>query len=527
MKKVLSVLLAMYMVLGLAACSGETGISETEPTGTTETQTDKDTLVIGAYAYASESLDIASSRNAVGMYAVFDTLLTLDYSDGQRTVTPLIAESYEFLEQDGEYTMHVHLRDDLTFASGNPIRASDVLYTYQQVMNSSAASTYSSIDIENSYIDGDQDVYFKLFNYDPNLPQLMCEYNTGIVSEEWYANATEEDFWGDIDSSGPFSLVEFVTSSHMKFAVRDDYWGWGIVQERPAYDYILFNFYSDASTMFIDYELGELDVALSLSSADVERVQNDGMEGSTLRTVSTMKFRYLALSYYAEQFQDPAVRKAISLAIDTSAVVEAVYGPTGVASNGFMPLGTEYRLEFEHEYDPEAAKALLKEAGYEDGDISFDFVTDQDAQCLTMAEIIQEYLNEVGITMNIQSYESTVAIPMYRNGECDAFFNLTTSSGYPSSVYVNIAASSSTMKGATIEDEELNDLLDRGVKATDPAEAQEIYEAVQNWQNENYWSVPMVDTLWTLIYRNYVDGELVNTPCLTGVGDLRHFDFVS
>lgn len=489
--------------------------------------TEANTLVIGAAGYPVENFDFTTSRNAVGEGLVFDTLFAYDWSSGDKEIKLLLADGYEYSEEDGVWTMHIHLRDDIHFQNGDPILASDVLFTYAKICESGFSGSYAAIDIPNSYVEGDQDVYFVMKYYDAGLISVMCEYIVGIYSESWYTGATEDDLWNSPMGSGPFKLVEMVSGSHMKFEVDENYWGWGVVDERPAYDYILVNVYSDASTMYIDYEMDKLDVILSPGTSDLERALEEGVGESTVSIIPGLKFRFLALPEYFEPFQNANVRKAIELAIDVESVVEAAYGASGGVATGYMPVGTQYRVDYGvSPYDPEAAKALLEQEGYADGDIVINFVTDQDAAQLTMAEIIQAYLAEVGIVMNIESYESSVAIPMYRNGECDAFFCMTSTNGYPSSVYMNIAQSTSTMKGIMSTDEEFNDYLDRGAGETDPAEAQAIYEWVQDWQHENTYSVPLVEVQWALIYREYVDGDNVSAACTNGVWDLRNFDFI-
>ena len=557
MKKIIALILAAMMLLALfTGCgSSSAGSSAQEPAAAEQAaepavesaeeaeapadaaeapaglvldnkETEAGTLVIGANGYPIENFDFKSSRNAVALGLCFDTLLAYDWVDGERGIKPLLAESYEYIEDDGVWKLHIHLRDGIHFQNGEPITASDVLFTYAGILDSGFSGSYAAIDIENSYVEGDQDVYFTMFYYDAGLTSVMCEYIVGIFSEDWYTNATEDDFWNAPVGSGPFKLVEMVAGSHMRFAVDEDYWGWGIVQDRPAYDEILVNVYSDASTMYIDYEMGKLDTILTPGTSDLERAVEDSGT-STVRIVPGLKFRFLAFPEYFEPFQNENVRKAIAMAIDVPAVVEAAYGVGGGVATGYMPQGTMYRVDFgTNEYDPEGAKALLEQEGYGDG-FTINFVTDQDAQQLVMAEIIQAELAEIGVTMNIESYEASVAIPMYRNGECDAFFCMTSSNGYPSSIYMNVAESTSTMKGIMSTDPELNDYLDRGAGETDPAEAQAIYEWVQNWQHDHTFSVPLVEVQCSFIYREYVDGSNVNCACNNGVWDLRNFDFVT
>ena len=473
---------------------------------------DADTVFVGVAGQAQGNLDPLSSRCTIAIYMAYDTLL--GYNQNTDEYSMLIAES---MERTDDGFLHIKIRDEAAFASGESITAEDVLYAFERCFKS-GTSTYvnSTVDLENSYAEGEKDVYIALLEDDMSLEGCISHMMLVVENKSWVETATDEDYWDNVDYSGPYSVVENVNGSHILFQVRDDYWGWGVVAERPNYDYLKVTFYSEASTMLVDYESGMLDVVGGLSASDTARILEDGMEHSTLRIQPDSNMYGLVLCPYVEAFADPTVREAIISAIDVDAVVSAAYGALGTTANAYAPLGAQYRVEYGdvavNNYDPDHARQLLADAGYADGDIVVKIVTTNDAGNITMAEIVQAYLADVGITLNIESYEPSVAIPMFRNGETDLVFNqYAMYNKYMSGVWITTGLDS-TNKSITMPDEELDGHIREGRFAADTATAQEHYEWIQNWFHESNYMLPMADTNTAIMYRDYVDADNVFSP---------------
>lgn len=538
MKKRASLVLALMLALSLvltacggdkgnqsAAPSGEPGTVTNEPGGTADRMdkpTEAGTLFVGVAGQPQGNFNPLSSRCTIGMYLVYDTLLGYDQSKDEYSM--LLAESVE--ETDDGF-LHIKIRDEAKFASGDPVIAEDVLDAFDRCMHS-GTSTYvnSTVDLEKSYADGDKDVYIALQHTDMSLKGCMSHMMLSVENASWKAGASDEDYWDKIDGSGPFTVEENVSGSHMLFKVRDDYWGWGIVAERPNYDYLKVTFYSEASTMLVDFESGMLDLCSGLSAADTARIQNNGMEHSQLKILPDGLMYGLILCNYVDAFKDPVVREAIVTAIDVEAVADSAYGDLGVPSNAYAPLNSQYRVEYgEHTvntYDPDAAKKMLADAGYQDGDIVLNVVTNNDVGVMTMAEIIQEYLRAVGITMNVESYEPSVAIPMFREGKTDLCFNqYALWTKYISSVYITTGLDSTNVS-AMMDDTELDAHITAGRFAGNTANAEENYKWIQNWFHENNFMLPLVDTNTAILARDYVNADNVYAPFTWA--DMRNLD---
>lgn len=550
MKKWLALALALLMMLSIfAGCGSKTEAPEEpaeEPVEEIVTNadevvviaadeeelaeklTEEGTIVVGVYGYTMGNLRASQSRNYAVTGQCYDTLFTQDRTGEVWEIANVLCEDYEYYQdENGTWVFHIKLVEGATFASGEEIVAEDVLWSVQDMLTGSFAAKFVDVDFENAWIEGNYDVYLPLLKYDPNFVEAFTTPNLGIVNKSWAETASEEDWWDQIDESGPFELVEMVNGSHALMKVRDDYWGWDAGAERPAYDYLKVVFYGEAATMVIDFENGDIDVACSLAASDVTRIMEaGGMEHATLAVIPTGTMMSLVFNQRTEALQDYNVRKAIALCIDTEAITKAVAGYLGVVSTGFIspgPAGDAFVDFGVNEYDPEKAKALLDEAGYAAGDINLTMVIKNTEGDQNFATILQAALAEVGINLTIEEYETSTAIQSFREGKTDLCFNLFSSGLHPKVIFTN-RQSDTTLLSVEILDEAIQEKIMTAGASEDAAAATELYKEIQNYLYDECTEVPMYDQLGTVLYKDYIDADNVLLYQLSGVLDFRNLD---
>ena len=518
MKKLIAILLTLCMAVALGSAAFADG-------DMMEKKTEADTIYVGVYGYTLANCDPISSRNTAVISQVYDSLFYVDHSGEKAEIKPLLAESYEYEENDnGGWTLHLHLRENATFASGTPITANDVLESARSIVDSGNSTYVASINWDESYIEGDYDVYFVLNNYDPILLQAMCHLFFGVVNQEWKAGASEEDWWDNIDESGPFTVEEMVNGSHAKLKVRDDYWGWGVISDRPSYDYMVIKYYSEASTMIVDFENGALDYVSNVQRNDVERILSDGLEHSTLDLIETGAVIDLILPEYVEQLQDINVRKAIASVMDVAGITNAVWGSLATPCDGYISnMNSDYKIVFGvNEPDLEAAKDYMAQSAYPEGFDLHMVIKNVEAD-QNFATILKAELAEIGIGLDLEEAEMSVAIGKFRAGETDLMMNQFSSMAYPSNIYNN-RMSDTTLIPCLISDEGVQENLVIGRTTPDFDTAYEAYEAVQNFQHDNTTEVPICEILCGVLYRDYVDASRSGSYLLSGVYDFRFLD---
>lgn len=543
------VLAAGLLVTMLAGCTAGEGQVEVEretittdagvtvsSTRSTETQKmekqgDSRTLYLGAYGenFVTSTLSAVGYNNLIAISTIYDCLFAKNFDTGE--IECRIAESYEFIPDGDGVMLHIVIREEAHFQSGEPITAEDCYYaTVDRVVNVGTVATYlgDSVDVENSYYEGERDLYIRLYEYDRTVLEcLACQW-TSVSNRSFEETATDEQLWDEVDGSGPFIVEEQISGDSVLLRVDDNYWGWGIIDERPNYDYLSVKFYTEASIMLIDYENGALDACIGLSFSDTRTVMNEGRKHSRAKVVSSGNYTVICLPTYVEAFEDPRVREAIFCAIDTDATAMAAYGELGIAMDAYVSEMATYRKEYQTDrYDPERAKQLLAEAGYEEGELSlYTVVSSNDTCSIALAEIVQSFLDDVGIELQIDSYDFATAIQMQRNGTVDlCITTFYTMNSDISGCFIQLPEGSYNQAAwVTQLDDTLAEKLQEGRFATTDEEAQAAYDWVQDWLHENMWYLPVVEYNTAFICRDYVDdSQFLN---LMHARDVRNLDLI-
>ena len=546
-KQILAVLLALIMVFCLAGCGSQTEKEPTVNTAVNKTVTtlqtgqtltcvrnadaekmekisgDERTIYVGAYGdnYVTSTLAAVGYNNVIAVSCIYDTLFSKDYGTGE--IKPLIAESYEFIPDDDGVgtTLHVVIRKEAHFQSGEPITAEDCYYaTIDRVVNVGTVRSYlgSTVDVENSYFEGDYDLYIKLKEYNNTVVGFLTALVVQVSNHSFEQTATDNDMWDNVDGSGPFIVEEQISGESVLLKVDDNYWGWGIVAERPNYDYLKVRFYTDSTVMMIDYKNGVLDCCLGPNSVDVSHLLEEGLEHNITRVISTGNYTVMCLPTYNKVFEDLRVREALFCAIDTEGIAKAAYGDLGITMNAYVSSMAPYRKEYQvNRYDPERAAQLLKEAGIKEGQLElYTVVAANDTNGVTLAELIRSFLADVGITLKIDTFDFPTALSMQRGGQVDlCLTTFYTSNGDISGCLVQLNEGSYNQAAwVTQLDEELAAKMHAGLITDDKAEAEELYGWIQDWIDENMWYLPIVETNAGFVCRDYINAD--------GIFELMH-----
>lgn len=521
MKKRIGIIaLILTLALLLAACGGggnatptpnggdaqstgsPGGPAATEPPaggstgGNFERKTENGTLTIGTITTA-DSFDTTISFNAIGIALVYDTLLVRNPYTGE--LEGLIAEDWEYAD---DTTIVLTLKDDIYFSNGDKMTAEDVLYSMERfITTQSRWSTFvDAFDFENCSYEGNVLTLKTYEPFGPGLNYLAMRY-TSVLNKAYVESTDDEAFWDKPVGTGPYELVENVAGSHSTYKLRDDYWG-----EAPEFHTITVRYYSEATTMFIDYENGVLDMAFEIDSNDAQRVINGEVENTVYSISPTYDTYSLALPEYVEAFDDIRVRQAIAYAINAEEIAEVGLGVLYTPSTSTLPEGVEYKIDVgQYEYNPERAKELLAEAGVEPGDIELRFVVVSFPSNTRMAEAIQAQLDVIGIKVNVESYDIATAVPIFMAAETDIVINSMGASALePDQTYDTVKANS-TNATVRISDAEMDAYLMGGRNSIDPEVRRENYENAQKWMYESYRQVPICDVAACYIYRDYIE----------------------
>lgn len=532
MKKVNRILaLALITILAfmsLAGCSGNTepqadnsspsqkaeASSTEENTDSTESsgyqrKTEAGTLTIGTTEATGTFDRTSTDGNLISMHLVYDSLFEIN-PDTQE-VEPLLVDTYEYID---DTTLEITLKDGVYFSNGEQLTAEDVLYSMERyiITSSRRNSYYLAYDFENSFIDPENSLKFTLkyiYPYGPGISYLIDP----IYCKAWAEAAPESDWFNKPVGSGPYTCVENVSGTHTKFELKDDYWGDDTSNMAKS---VTVKYYTEQSTLYIDYCNGAIDAAFDIGSSDMERLMA-GEEGHSVYSVYPKNDVYMViLPEYVDVFDDINVRKAVAHAIDMDGVIEVAFGSLGIECQSTLPATVNYSIDTGgvHDYNPELAKQLLAEAGYSDGDINLRVVCTNDTRTVRIGETVQAYLADVGINMSLESYDLATAVGMMIDGETDICFKNAMEgapSKDPDQVWDTLGENSTFTPGRQTN-EEFNSYVNTALRSIDPEVRAGAYAKAQEFLRDDYRVLPICEAGYGYVYRDYISSFNVVAP---------------
>jgi peptide/nickel transport system substrate-binding protein len=363
---------------------------------------------------------------------MFDPLLELDADT--LVPAPNLAESWTISDDGLIYTFV--LREDVTWHDGKPFTADDVVYTANAWLHDEN-SAYRSDFVFGQDENGEDRLMEveKIEDYvvQFTLPEPSAGFLTNLTGWHGIAPAhllegedlATTSFNENPVGTGPLKFVELRSQEYVRLEFYDDYW-----RGKPYLDEFIWQIIPDDDAQVTALSNGEIDVIKNVNTVDMA-FRIAGIPGVTIHQVlGNFTYAFFFNQARFEPFQELAVREAMALALDKPAIVNGVVGAgVPVAEQLLNPNHWGHNPNVQVlSYDPEAAIALLNEAGWTDTD--GDGILDKDGQPLAftvmsedpvLPEAIQAYLEEVGIDMTISVVERAVRRELQDTGEWDAY----------------------------------------------------------------------------------------------------------
>lgn len=408
--------------------------------------------------------------------AVYDTLVT---KDAEGNIIPALATDWE---EVNEKTIRFHLREDVTFHNGDPLTADDVAYSIKRATEKpSSAGIFSAFDGENVKVVDTHTVDIAGKAPFAGMLNYLCSTRGQIICKAYVEDVGDNEAGRAPIGTGPFVFKNWETGTSITVERNENYWG-----ETSAYKTLTFKFITEAATRAIEIESGNADIILDPSTADLPRLSSD--DSLNVITDASYGISYVAFNIENEALSDIRVRQALSLAVDTSAVVEAVYGEYATAAESVIPSTVfSYASQGAHEYDPEKAKELLKEAGYES--LTLSFGVPDGTEYRDIAEAVQYMWSLVGVNAEITIASMSEAIAAGRRGEYDVAVsaaNFTT--GDPGHALADFDSRAGSWLHPV--DSSIDPLLDEGMCTYESSARAAIYEDLQKYITEQYYMIP-------------------------------------
>ncbi|MBT3337768.1 MAG: peptide ABC transporter substrate-binding protein [Anaerolineae bacterium] len=336
-------------------------------------------------------------------------------------------------------------------------------------------------------------VEFNMCSSDPAFPQKAAFTPFGIYPEEWLdANANEanqETLLRAPVGTGPFVLENWASGESITFKAYDGYWG-----DAPAYDTLVFRWATEGAQRLLELQSGTVDQITNLGVDDYATVQDDA--DLNFIPIANPNVLYLAMTNTFEPFNDVKVRQAIAMGIDRQRIVDNFYAEGSLVPTHFTPCSLPNGCVGDawYDFDADAAKALLADAGYPDGFSTTIYYRDVfrgylPEPGLVAVEFQTQLRDNLGIEVEVVVMESGEFIDESTNGRLDGFYLLGWGADYPhvTNFLDYHFAENNPQYGETHP--EIYEVLQTASKIGDVAEAESLYVEANNAIRE---LVPMV-----------------------------------
>lgn len=398
-KKGMLIVTVLVVVLILPACNSQMLFTE---------------LTIGIAAEPVK-LDPHNSGDGASFY-VYDYMLEgLVGWDRDSKLAPALATSWEFSE--GGIQFIAYLRKGVTFHDGTDFNSQAVKVNFDRIIDSTlkliAYSAFKDI-IDSVDIIDDYTVKFNLKKPHASFVYDLAGTYAKIISPS-LVDRTPNDVAVYPVGTGPFKFVEWVPGERIIVDAYDNYW-----EGRPELDRIVFKPIPEETSRVAAVEAGNVDVILGFPLQDLERLQ-ESCKLQVLTNPCGLPAYHFQLNMRKEPLTDIRVRHALNYAIDKETIVRTVY--RGLARSLDSPLGPgvpAHTTVGTYEYNPDKARELLAKAGYSEGLRLVLWTGGKYLMDLELCEAVANYLEDVGIDVEIVSMDWATYLAKIRSPSPDA-----------------------------------------------------------------------------------------------------------
>ena len=443
-----------------------------------------------------ETLDPPFSQNQrsnetnLNVYDQFFRYGRIDSGEGYSiadtgTIEGAAVESWTW--SDDLSSIVLKIREGATFPkTGRDLTADDFIFWFERAIGTAAGTAWNvnTAGITSWEKTGSHEVTLQFSRPSPWLFFLFRDQSQGPMDAiEAQANATDDDPWArlwlaknDI-GSGEYYVESWEPGVAMVLRANPDYWA-----GKAFFDQVVLQIVPNSADRALLLREGEVDIATGLSTDELASLE--GSEGVNVLSVPTRNQMMLGLNTTMGPTADVRVRQALSYAVPYEDIIEGIFAGKSRVSAGPVPLDGQFHDSslWPFSYDPEAARALLAEAGYADGfEITLDIASGV-STTEQIAVVLQSAWRDIGVTMNINLQPAAIFADQMGTLEHEAWMRdllwYVDDAGYTGDIFfktgavINWTGYSNAALDAVID--ELNVTLDPMKKAELAAEYQRI-----------------------------------------------------
>ena len=485
---------------------------------------DEQVLVIG-HAEVTESYDLAHAFNptsGIVHRAAYDTLVTFPDGDAS-SIEPNLATDWSVSDDGLTYTFN--LRDDVTFANGDPLTAADVVFSWKRLQNVKSNPSFLADPIADVVAVDDLTVEVTLAEPRPSFLAEIVNTTFSVANDDEVraAGGTEADDAAETDTAqdafdqtsagtGPYILESWTPQEETVLVRNPNYWG-----EAPFFDRVIIVNIPEAATQKVALESGDIDIATDITPDQVLDL-DDNADIQIFRGLDRWT-HFLLMNRDPEiggPVADPQVALAIRYALDYEGYRDLWTGSTTPGSNMWVGLQGAFGQDQAFVRDLDRARELLAEAGYPDGfeiELSYPDFTFGGVNLSTNAQKVQADLAEIDIIVTLRPGEVQVSLEEYRNGEQGFAYwfwgpDILDPVDFLSFLPGGKVAEERTNWTEDMLPQEISDMIAQAQTESDPQVRLEIFAELQTWAQENGayapFNVPTIQTALRADIQGYI-----------------------
>lgn len=512
--RILSLLLAGAMALGLTACGASNAGAAADETGSAAVSTESassDTAASGEKIINVGVTNTIGSLNPlllnggeINKYATGLMFLPLMELDADLNFEGMLADS---ITTEDNKNFIVHIDDAATWSDGTPVTADDVVYTALRlaspVIGNTAMMYYvfegagddGFVEEGAESIDGIQKVDDKtvqfttkeempITTFENSYARYLLTLPKHVIEQYSEEELSTADWFNHPDVvSGPFIVTDFDVDHYISYEANKDYW-----KGAPKIDKLNIKIV-DGSQLYAGLQSGEIDITQQTMS-DIPQEDYESVEAlDNVDVVYGSPVTNQSVFIQTKNVPDVKVRQAMLYAIDRQQILEELLNGHGEIVDGFLSSASPFYDDSltPVSYDPEKAKTLLEEAGWDGSQTIRFYVNSGDSTFVNAASIIAAEWAAVGIKAEIQTVDFATLMSVAGTEDYDVLavqYTYAPVDPYPDVAWLLGGEGSWT----GYSDDTLNDALTKSQLTSDPEETKELFSVVDKKVQED---VPM------------------------------------